>query len=513
MTGQRSYVPDGATLVEYLASNPYETRTPELHASLTCIQGPVRSGKSVASIMRLYEAMMNVPVTQGKRRSRWLVVRNSYPDLEESTIKTWLEWFPEKLYGRFMWTPPYVHMMRFGDVEADVTFESFVGEEDIPSLKSREYTGIWVNEAQFYTRKFIVALYERTGWFPIAGGEKFLQMDMNAPPHGHWVPMMRGDAPIPEEMDERERRSLVKPKDWKFLVQPAWFVEELDAQGRVDQYKINPEAENLSILTAHRGNEAVFELLSGRTQDEIDADLMNRVTIQTKGKPVFPMFRRETHVAKAPIEPMEGNVIQVGLDFGRTPAAVIGQCIAGRWYILAELIGDNVGATTFAPTLKRHLQTKYPGYTYRFWGDPAGGFKGQESEKTAFDIFKANGLDVRPADTGNRLRVRIEAVSDTLNRMVNGLPALLVSPNCPALSTAMGGGYVFKRKNVSGAPVYDEEPAKNEHSHVADALQYLLVGGGEARVMLGRAEKPKIVRTLPRTDEFGRRLPAMAGRR
>ena len=43
-------------------------------------------------------------------------------------------------------------------------------------------------------------------------------------------------------------------------------------------------------------------------------------------------------------------------------------------------------------------------------------------------------------------------------------------------------------------------------SNCADALQYLLVGGGEARVMLGRAEKPKIVRTLARTDEFGRRL-------
>lgn len=509
MTGQRSYVPDGDTLVRYLATNPYETRTPALHKSLVCIQGPVRSGKSVASIMRLYEAMMNVPVTQGKRRSRWLITRNSYPDLEESTIKTWLEWFPEKLYGRFMWTPPYTHMMRFGDIEADVVFEAFKGEEDIPSLKSREYTGIWVNEGQFYTRKFIVALYERTGWFPIPGGPKFLQMDMNAPPLGHWVPMMRGDVPIPEEMDERERRSLVKPPDWEFMVQPAWFVETLDAQGRVDEYVINPKAENLSIV----GERAVYELLDGRTTDEIDADLMNRVTILTKGKPVFPMFRRETHVAKGPIAPLEGNVIQVGLDFGRTPAAVIGQCVAGRWFILGELIGDNVGATTFAPTLKRHLQTKYPGYTYRFWGDPAGGFKGQESEKTAFDIFRAEGLEVRPADTGNRLRVRIEAVSATLNRMVNGLPALLVSPNCPALSTAMSGGYVFKRKTVSGSPVYDEEPAKNEHSHVADALQYLLVGGGEARVMLGREERPRVIRTQPRTDEFGRPVRAAGGRR
>lgn len=509
MTETRTYTPDGNILAWYLATNPYETRFPDLHKSLVGIQGPVRSGKSVASIMRLYEAMMGVPKTQGKRRSRWLVTRNSYPDLEESTIKTWLEWFPEKLYGRFMWTPPYTHMMRFGDVEADVVFEAFKGEEDIPSLKSREYTGIWVNEAQFYTRKFIVALYERTGWFPIPGGPKFLQMDMNAPPLGHWVPMMRGDVPLPEEMDERERRALRKPDDWEFMVQPAWFVEKLDAQGRVDEYQINPKAENLNIV----GERAVYELLDGRTQDEIDSDLMNRVTIMTKGKPVFPMFRRETHVAKGQVEPLDGHVIQIGLDFGRTPAAVIGQCVAGRWFILAELIGDNVGATTFAPTLKRYLTTRFPGFQFRFWGDPAGGFKGQESEKTAFDIFKANGLDIRPADTGNRLRVRIEAVSDVLNRLVNGLPALLISPNCPALTTSMSGGYVFKRKTVSGAPIYDEEPAKNEHSHVADALQYLLVGGGEARVMLGRSERKGIIRTLPRTDEFGRTLKQDSRRR
>ncbi|WP_256974086.1 hypothetical protein [Brevundimonas diminuta] len=36
--------------------------------------------------------MMNVePDLTGKRRSRWLVIHNSYPDLLNTTIKTWLE--------------------------------------------------------------------------------------------------------------------------------------------------------------------------------------------------------------------------------------------------------------------------------------------------------------------------------------------------------------------------------------------------------------------------------------
>lgn len=499
MAEQRVYTPDGAVLERYLDSR----------ASLVCIQGPVRSGKSVASIMRLYEGMMQAPKTQGKRRSRWLVTRNSYPDLEESTIKTWLEWFPERLYGRFMWTPPYVHMMRFGDVEADVTFEAFKGEEDIPSLKSREYTGIWANEAQFYSRKFMVALFERTGWFPTPGGPKWLQMDMNAPPHGHWVPMMRGDAPIPEEMDERERRSLVKPPDWEFLVQPAWFTEEIDAQGRVDRYVINPKAENLNIV----GERAVYELLDGRTQDEIDADLMNRVTILTTGRPVFPMFRRETHVAKNKLQPIDGLPIRVGLDFGRRPAAVIDQFAGGRWLVLDEITAENMGAVDFAPIVKRRLQARFPGFTYEFWGDPSGSSaRGETDDKTAFQVFEANGMPVRKADARGLRRIRIETATSIMNRMVSGLPALLISPNCTTLITGLSGGYVFRRKSVSGSPIYEEEPAKNEFSHPIDAMLETFMGGGEALVTLGR-EKKGITRTQPRTDAFGRPLRAAGGRR
>jgi len=506
----RDYIPDGETLRQYIASNAYIPGFEPWHKSFVAIQGPVRSGKSVASIMRLYAAMMNVPVTQGRRRSRWLVVRNSYPDLQQSTMKTWLEWFPEKLYGEFKWTPPYKHMMRFGDVEAEVVFESFAGEEDIPSLKSREYTGVWINEGQFYSRKLVVALYERTGWFPVPGGPKWLQMDMNAPPLGHWVPMMRGDAPIPEEYTESERMALRKPDDWLFLTQPAWFIERLDPQGGVLAYDINPEAENLNIV----GERAVRELLDGRTKDEIDADLMNRVMIPRAGLPVFPMFTRETHVAKVPLAPMEGVVIDVGLDFGRTPAMVAAQCVGGRWAVLEEMTSTNTAAVDFAPAVKRRLAQKFPGFTFRFWGDPSGSYKRENDNRSAFDIFEANGIHVRKADQGNRRTIRIETATHIFNRMVNGQPACLVSPNCPTVISGLAGGYVFRRKQISGAPSYEEEPDKSSpFSHPIDALLEIFMGAGESRIVLGRTERKGIVRTLPKTDSFGRPIRAAAGRR
>jgi len=516
MTTGRIYKPDGEMLERYLASNPYSA-LPGWEKEVSCIQGPIRSGTSVASCMRLWEAAMSVPKDHtGKRRSRWLIVRNSYPDLEASTLKTWLHWFPEKPYGRFYWSQPYVHEIRLGDVEADFHFESFEGDADIPSLMSREYTGAWVNEAQFYSRKFIVTLLSRTGYYPVPDGPKFLQLDMNAPPLGHWIPIMRGDAPAPEDWTESERRAHICPPTWEFLVQPPWFVEKMDAQGSVLSYDINPLAENLRIM----GEKAVRSLLGGRTKDEIDAELMNRVLITQAGLPVFPQFVRDVHIGRQPLIANPDFPLHVGLDFGRRPAAVVMQCVGSRWFVLAELTAKNTAAEEFAPSLKQFLARRFPGWmaadgpAIHFWGDPSGQDKRSEvNDGTAFAIFAKNGMHVRAADRGNRRTIRLETMTMLLNRMVHGQPGIVFDPKaCPKLTTAMGGAYVYQRKKVSGAPTYHEEPLKNEFSDPVDACIEVLMGGGEGRATVGRTERPKPVNTLRPADVFSRG-PAQGSRR
>lgn len=508
MATRRQYEPDGINLERYLASNPY-TAAPGRAKDLSCIQGPIRSGTSTASIMRIYEAMQAVPPDDdGIRRSRWLIVRNSYPDLEASTIPTWLSWFPEKVYGRFYWTAPFKHELKFGDVEAEVTFESFAGEEDIPSLMSREYTGAWINEAQFYTRRFCVVLLSRTGWYPRPDGPKFLQLDMNAPPLGHWVPIMRGDTPMPEEWTDSERRAHEKSEEWEFLMQPPWFIEEVDPQGNVVEYRINPEAENLKFI----GEKAVRALLAGRTKDEIDAELMNRVLIQQSGRPVFPQFVRDTHIAKQPLHAAPGVPLDVGLDFGRQPAAVVMQNVGGRWFVLGEKVAQNMAAVEFAPIVKRWLTQNWPawmrpdGPAIRFWGDPSGEAKRSEvDDRTAFDVWAHEGMHVRKADSGNRRTPRIETMTHLLNRMVHGQPAILYDPRaCPVLTTGMGGGYCYRRKKVSGAPVYEDEPHKGPFSHPVDAHIEVLMGAGESRAMVGRDVRPKPVNTLASANVYAR---------
>jgi hypothetical protein len=58
---------------------------------------------------------------------------------------------------------------------------------------------------------------------------------------------------------------------------------------------------------------------------------------------------------------------------------------------------------------------------------------------------------------------------------------------------------------VSGADRYEERPDKNKFSHVHDALQYAMIGGGEGRSLMGQAQNAKPVQARKDFDVFTRR--------
>ena len=98
--------------------------------------------------------------------------------------------------------------------------------------------------------------------------------------------------------------------------------------------------------------------------------------------------------------------------------------------------------------------------------DPAGTQRAQTDERSAVDIIKAEGFKVFPAKT-NSVSARLSAVDDFLMRQVDGDAAFLVDPRCSHLKSAMMGGYRFHPKNGN--------VEKNKHSHIAEALQYLML--------------------------------------
>ena len=55
------------------------------------------------------------------------------------------------------------------------------------------------------------------------------------------------------------------------------------------------------------------------------------------------------------------------------------------------------------------------------------------------------------------------------------------------LVAGMGGQYAYPKLQVSGGARYADLPMKNRYSHVCDALQYMVLGGGEGRMLIQRS--------------------------
>lgn len=142
----------------------------QFHASpafVRGVMGPVGSGKSVMCCMEIFnKAITATPCKDGIRRSRWLVVRNTTPQLETTTIKTWLAWFPEHVFGKMNLKPPINHLIKFNDVELEVIFLALDRPEDVKKLLSLECTGIWFNEAREILKEIIDAGTMRVGRYP-----------------------------------------------------------------------------------------------------------------------------------------------------------------------------------------------------------------------------------------------------------------------------------------------------------------------------------------------------------
>lgn len=473
------YKPDGEVLKSFMKDSTF----------FRGIRGPVGSGKSVGCCVEVFRrALEQKKGEDGLRKSRWAIIRNTNPQLRTTTIKTWLDWFPESDWGRFHWSVPYTHHIKKGEIDLEVIFLALDRPEDVKKLLSLELTGIWINEAREIPKSIIDACTMRVGRYPSMrdGGPSWSGViaDTNAPEEDHWWPIMAGEVPIPDHIPRDQAKMLVKPDNWNFFTQPSGMLETKDEEGEIQDYKENPKAENQkNILANYYSN-----LIRGKTKSWIDVYVMNRLGHIQDGKPVYPMFASEVHIAKEEI-PVAANVpVYVGIDFGLTPAAVLAQKVRGRWFVQSEIVAVDMGIVRFAEVLRQELATRFSAASeVIIYGDPAGDFRAQTDESTPFHILRGAGLRAYPAPS-NSVDLRLESVSSQLTKMVEGKPALLIDRRCPQLIKGFEGGYAYKRMEVSGER-YADKPDKNMFSHVHDAAQYLFLGAGEGRALMNN-QKP-----------------------
>ena len=120
------------------------------------LMGPVGSGKSYACASEIMlKAVRQKPSPKdGIRYSRFVIVRNSYPELRTTTIKTWLELFPEHTWGNMRWSPPITHHIKLPSrdnahgILLDMEFEPVAIIEPNPDVKSL-YRRIWISRRAY----------------------------------------------------------------------------------------------------------------------------------------------------------------------------------------------------------------------------------------------------------------------------------------------------------------------------------------------------------------------------
>jgi len=497
------YKPDGDVLKAFMKSDTF----------FRGIRGPVGSGKSVGSCVEVFRrALGQAKGPDGVRKSRWAIIRNTNPQLRTTTIKTWLDWFPENSWGKFTWSVPYTHHIKKGDVDLEVIFLALDRPEDVKKLLSLELTGIWINEAREIPKSIIDACTMRVGRYPSMrdGGPTWTGViaDTNAPEEDHWWPIMSGEVPIPDHIPREQAKMLVKPDNWEFFTQPAGMIETRDEDGEINGYEPNKSAENQK----HMMNSYYPNLVQGKTKSWIDVYVMNRFGHIQDGKPVYPMFAPEVHIAKEEIPIAADLPVYVGVDFGLTPAAAIGQKVRGRWLIQSEIVAVDMGVVRFAEVLRNELSTRFFACPeVHIFGDPAGDFRAQTDESTPFQILRGAGLRAFPTHS-NSVDLRLESVASQLMKMSEGKAAFLIDRRCGMLIKGFEGGYGYKRMEVSGER-YADKPDKNMFSHIHDALQYLMLGAGEGRALMNNQNAAQHTVAKRDFDVFNKRSNGRGQRR
>jgi hypothetical protein len=283
--------------VHYVAP-PTVARFHRSNARIRGIVGPVGSGKSTGCCWEIMSrAARQAPEKDGKRRTRWAVVRSTYRELSDTTLATWLHWFPEGVVGELN-RSDMVFKIRYGQIEADILFRALDKPGDVRKLLSLELTGAWVNEARESPKVIVDVLGDRVGRYPVTDKKAGVKptwsgiiMDTNPPDDDHWW----------YNLAEIER-----PAGYEFFRQPGGLIE---INGR---FFPNPRAENLD----HLEDNYYLVRMPGKSPAYIRVYYCGQYGFIMEGKPVYPEYVDAVHCSAHPISPVSGLPLYLGLDFG-----------------------------------------------------------------------------------------------------------------------------------------------------------------------------------------------------
>jgi hypothetical protein len=414
--------------------------------------GPVGSGKTTGIFFKLvYMAAQQVrsPV-DGVRRSRAVIVRNTAPQLRDTTLSSWNYWFKDGIAGEWHATAPMpmTFVLKFGDVECEVLFRALDTPDDVARVLSLDTTFVLIDEFVQLPKEIVDALAARCGRYPSSS-------DGGATNWGMWGSSNPGNE-----------------DDWWY----DYLYEGLPANAHLYEQPsgFSAEAENVDNLP---GKRAYYTSLAiGKSTHWIKQFIEVEWGYSLSGTPVVVTFNPQLHIASMPLMASTLLPLVAGFDPGLAGSALIfGQMdLNGRLTVVDELIQANMGAERIiSDRLKPLIRAKYADFELIIAPDPAADARSNNDEKTIVDTLrdkKKGGFTVRFPDLNNQLSGRLEAIEHFTTRLTSTGAALQISPHCKHTIRALQGGwrYEIDRKGKT-----HDTPEKNSHSHTGDGFSYL----------------------------------------
>ena len=449
------------------------------------IMGPIGSAKSTGCCVEILRRNLEMPAwNDGKRSSKWAIIRNTNKQLRDTTLATWMHWM--RKLGTWH-ESKMTFRLKFGEVDSEILFLPLDTPDDVGRVLSLELSGAFINEFRELPVSLFADIKGRLRRYPnpseVPEAWYGLIMDTNPPEIDSAAYKLMEHLP----QEDGNPNSIIDCETFK---QPSG---------------LSPEAENLD----HLHPDYYKDLAKGQTKAWVDTYINGLYSPSQSGKPVYAgVFRPDRHVSPVALKADPVLPVIISFDCGLTPAATFKQMsLDGRVKVLREAVAFDMGMKRFSRTMLRPIiKNFFPNNPLIFIGDPAGKRRADSDESSAFKVLKKDydedGAIVKAAST-NDPKVRIQATEQMLSQYPDGEPLMIIDPSCKYYIEALRSKYRYPKMKLSGA--YSDSPEKGDHSHIAEAGQY-----GDLYLLSGKYDPSDHVRvsTYGPLDQISTYRPA-----
>lgn len=436
------------------------------------IVGPVGSGKTTGLFFKLiYMAKLQVPSPDGIRRTRAVIVRNTMPQLKDTTLVSWGYWFKDGQAGHWNATDK-IFTLRYDDVECIVLFRPLDTPDDISRVLSLEINFAILDEFVEIPKAIIDALAARLGRYKLPDGTPVTIWGMwgssnPSTEDNWWYDYLHGvDVRWFKDTEEtyRARNMIIRGE-----------LPEINATYFHQPGGLTPQAENIDNLPGGRGY--YTNVIKGRSVAWVKQYVDAEWGFSSVGQSVVTTFNPSWHVSDTTIRFNPMLPMIAGTDPGITGSALVlmQEDYSGRVNVLREIVQRGYGAKRIiAERLLPVLRIEFPELdptALLIALDPAGNSRRDTDESTVKKVFQDFGFTV-DCESNNRFPLRLAAYEHFTTNTTEGDYALKIDGNrCATFVRALKGGWRYGQ-DVKKDILKGVEPEKNEYSHVGDAGGY-----------------------------------------